>query len=103
MEPRFALVTFHGTVVHFDRVTQTLRHAPVGMCDANVFLTRDGAAAGLVVDDGSESRTLNDYRPDACGIAETGGTMSRYLTTLRGLELITGRGSMHASDELFSG
>ncbi len=74
MAPRFALVTFHGTVVHFDRVTQTLRHAPVGMCDANVFLTRDGAAAGLVVDDGSESRTLNDYRPDACGIAETGGS-----------------------------
>ena len=73
MGPRFALATYHGTVVHFDRVTHTLRHAPIWACEPNIFLTLDGASAKLVFDDGSACQAVNDYRPDTCGIVETGG------------------------------
>lgn len=73
MGPRFALVTFHGSVVHFDRATQTLRHAPIWMCEPNVFLTRDGNTAELTVGAEGGGWAVNDYRPDACGMADTGG------------------------------
>ena len=71
-EPRYALVTFHGSLVYFDRDLGCLRHAPIGRCEANVHLTRDGATAVLSWLDGTQARPLNDFRPDACGFVEHG-------------------------------
>ena len=74
MGQRFALITYHGSVVHLDRATRTLRHAPIWLCDPNVWLTRDGATAELTFHDGAQERVVDDYRPDVCGIAATGGS-----------------------------
>jgi len=59
-----ALITFHGTLVHYDAGARCLRHAAIGACQANVFVVRRGTDVVLVARDGDQVRTLGRHGPD---------------------------------------
>lgn len=59
-EVEFVLITFHGTMVHFDTVIGCLRHVAIGACTANLFVTRTDRTATLSRQDGAQGCAEGD-------------------------------------------